>query len=164
MNATDLRRGHYRRILFCTDFSANADAAFDFAIDAAIRSAGGELCLLHAIPEPDAQFWRGYISDGTDMNEKARAGVEAKIDADYRPRVPAGLPFRVEIQVGSAAKTIIAFAKEENADLIVLGQQGRGAIGRWLLGNVASKVVCQARCPVLIVPSGAVISEEKQGN
>ena len=157
MDSSDLRRGHYRKILFCTDFSDNADFAFDFAIDAAIRNTGCALCLLHVIPEPDAQFWKGYIYEVGDMDAKARADIDAKIDSVYRPRVPADLPFRVEMRVGAAAKTILEFAEEERVDLIILGRQGRGAFSRWLLGNVAGKVACKAPCPVLIVPSSAVV-------
>ena len=86
-----------------------------------------------------------------------RADIDAKIDSVYRPRVPADLPFRVEMRVGAAAKTILEFAEEERVDLIILGRQGRGAFSRWLLGNVAGKVACKAPCPVLIVPSSAVV-------
>ena len=111
MDSSDLRRGHYRKILFCTDFSDNADFAFDFAVDAAIRNTGCALCLLHVIPEPDAQFWKGYIYEVGDMDAKARADIDAKIDSVYRPRVPADLPFRVEMRVGAAAKTILEFAE-----------------------------------------------------
>ena len=46
--------GAYERILFCTDFSENADFAFDYAIDAAKRRPGSTLYLFHVIPEPEA--------------------------------------------------------------------------------------------------------------
>ena len=85
MNESELRQGHYRKILFCTDFSENAKFAFDFAVDAAIRNVGCTLCLLHVIPEPDAQFWKGYIYEVGDMDAKARADIDHAIDADYRP-------------------------------------------------------------------------------
>ena len=68
------RYGNYRRILFCSDFSENADFAFGFAVDAAQRNSGSTLYLLHVLPEPDAQFWKTYIydSDG-DPDSKAKA-------------------------------------------------------------------------------------------
>ncbi|MDD4102155.1 MAG: universal stress protein, partial [Kiritimatiellae bacterium] len=152
MDKSDLRIGHYRKILFCTDFSENADFAFDFAVDAAIRNVGCTLCLLHVIPEPDAQFWKGYIYEVGDMDAKARADIDHKIDTVYRPRVPAGINFEVEMRIGEAARMILDFATRENFDLIILGRQGRGAITQWLLGNVTGKVSRKATCPVLIVP------------
>lgn len=152
MDKSDLRIGNYRKILFCTDFSENADFAFDFAVDAAIRNIGCTLCLLHVIPEPDAQFWKGYIYEVGDMDAKARADIDHKIDIAYRPRVPAGVNFEVEMRIGEAVRMILDFAARENFDLIILGRQGRGAITQWLLGNVTGKVARKATCPVLIVP------------
>ena len=51
----------FQRILFCTDFSRNADLAFSFALDLARRTPGTLLYLLHVIPEPEAQFWKTYL-------------------------------------------------------------------------------------------------------
>ena len=45
-------------------------------------------------------------------------------------------------------------AKEENADLVIVGTHGRSAIAQLLLGAVAEKVVRLAPCPVLTVRSG----------
>lgn len=160
MKTSELRIGNYQSILFCTDFSENADSAFDFAIDAAIRNIGCTLHLLHVIPEPDAQFWKGYIYDIADVDAKARAAIDAKIDTDYRPHVPAGVNLNVVMRIGSATRTILKFAKETDVDLIILGRQGRGAFTHWLLGSVSTKVAQKATCPVLIVPA----SRERNGN
>jgi len=159
MHVPKLRIGHYQSILFCTDFSENADVAFDFAVDAAIRNTGCTLHLLHVIPEPDAQFWKGYIYEVEDVDAKARADIDRKIDAAYRARVPEGVPFTVDIRIGSAARTILDVADAMSADLIILGRQGHGAFSHWLLGNVSGKIAQKARCPVLIVPA----SRERTG-
>lgn len=145
----------YKNILFCTDFSANADFAFDFAIREALGNPGATLTLLHVIPEPDAQFWKGYIYEVGDMDAKARADIDAKIEHTYRPRIPQSVPFQIKMQVGSAAKVILEYADATHADLIILGRQGRGALSRWLMGNVTGKVACKATCPVLIIPAQA---------
>jgi len=142
----------YRRILFCTDFSENADAAFDYALDAAARRPGCVLHLLHVVPEPDAQFWKTYIYELDDVDEKAKHDIDAKIDADYRPRVPAGVDFRVTMCVGRDYLKILEFAREQDVDLIVLGRHGHSALENVLFGNVTEKVVRKAHCPVLVVP------------
>jgi len=151
MNESGMRYGHYRKILFCTDFSANANFAFDFAVDAAIRNVGCTLYLLHVIPEPDAQFWKGYIYEVGDMDAKARADIDHTVDTEYRPRVPAGVNFEVEMRIGDASRMILDFAEQQGVDLIILGRQGRGAT-QWLLGNVTGKIARKATCPVLVVP------------
>ena len=152
MSEGTLSCGHTRKILVCTDFSENARFAFDFAVDAAARHTGSILYLLHVIPEPDAQFWRGYVEEVEDIEAKALEDVERKIASEYRPYVPEGIPFVVEKRIGDASRMILAYAEQEGVDLIVLGRQGSGAITQWLLGNVAGKVARKAHCPVLVVP------------
>jgi len=141
-----------KRILFCTDFSANADFAFDFAIDAATRRPGCTLFLLHVVPEPDAQFWKTYLYEVDDIDEKAKHDIDAKITEAYLPRVPPGVEFKPEFRVGRDYVKILEFAREQDVDLIVLGRHGHTAFAKWVSGSVAEKVARKAECPVLIVP------------
>lgn len=142
----------FRRILVCTDFSDNAGHAFGFALRMACRNPGCELVLLHVVPEPEAQFWKTYIYEVDNVDAKARADIDAKIDGDYRPCVPASLAFKVEIRIGNPAQQILQFACDAGVDLIVLGRQGHGAFEKLLFGNVAGKVARRADCPIMIVP------------
>ena len=147
------RYGCYRHILFCSDFSENADFAFGFAVDTALCNGGSTLCMLHVLPEPDAQFWKGYIYDSDhDPDAKARADIDAKIERDYLPRLPPGMALRKVFLIGNAADKILEFAREQSIDLIVMGRQGKGAVRSLLLGNVAARVARNATCPVLIIP------------
>jgi nucleotide-binding universal stress UspA family protein len=52
---------------------------------------------------------------------------------------------------GDPADSILAAAKREKADLIVLGTRGYGELKGLLLGSVSHKVAAQAHCPVLTV-------------
>lgn len=142
----------YRRILFCTDFSENADFAFDFAVDAAVRRPGCTLYLLHVVPETEAQFWRTYIYEVANVDEQARASIDEKVAQNYRPRVPAGLDFQVEVRVGKDSLAILEFAQEKDVDLIVIGRQGRGQLQKAWFGNVTEKIVRKANCVVLVIP------------
>lgn len=54
-------------------------------------------------------------------------------------------------EVGDIAETILAVARKDKADLIVLGSHGRGAVKGILLGSVSSKVIAQGDIPVTIV-------------
>jgi len=53
--------------------------------------------------------------------------------------------------VGEPASTIVDTAAEGSYDLIVIGNKGRSAINRFLLGSVTTKVVHHAPCNVLLV-------------
>ncbi len=152
MNASALPPSPYQRILFCTDFSENADFAFDYALDAAVRRPGCLLYLLHVIPEPEAQFWKTYIYEIDDVDEKAKRDIDAKIAATYQPCVPDNVDFKVEMRVGRDYLKILEFAREKQVDLIVLGRHGHSALENVLFGNVTEKVVRKADCAVLVVP------------
>jgi len=155
MSPDQLPGSFYRRILFCTDFSENADFAFDYAVDAAIRRPGCTLYLLHVIPEPDAQFWKTYIYELDNVDDKAKHDIDAKIAESYVPRVPRGVSFRTEMCVGRDYLKILEFAHKEDVDLIVLGRHGHSALEKVLFGNVTEKVVRKADCAVLVVPLSA---------
>ncbi len=151
-----------RRILFCTDFSENADRAFEFALDAARRRPGCQLYLLHVIPESDAQFWRTYVYEVDDVDQHAQEAIDEKVKTVYRPRVPQDLAFHVECRVGRDYLKILEFAKEKDVDLIVIGRQGRTALVKALFGNVTEKVARKAPCAVLIVPMSYEKKVEKR--
>jgi nucleotide-binding universal stress UspA family protein len=152
MENSGLPLSPYQRILFCTDFSENADHAFDYAIDAAVRRPGCTLYLLHVIPEADAQFWKTYIYEVEGVDQKARRDIDDKIETAYRSRVPTGVDLKIEMRVGKASTAILEFAQEIDADVIVLGRAGRGSIQGKLFGTVTKTVARKARCAVLIIP------------
>src|SRR5699024_12690610 len=53
-------------------------------------------------------------------------------------------------KVGQTSTTICHTAKEDNADLIVVGSHGRGFVDRALLGSVAHAVLNRSEIPVLV--------------
>ncbi len=152
MNAETFPESPYRTILFCTDFSENADHAFRYAVDAATRRPGCVLHLLHVIPEPDAQFWKTYIYEVEGVDEKAKADVDEQIETTYRPMVPEHVDFRVTIRIGNAFREILRFAREQEVDLIVVGRHGTSSLGEFFFGDVTEKVARKAPCAVLMVP------------
>jgi nucleotide-binding universal stress UspA family protein len=53
--------------------------------------------------------------------------------------------------IGEPAHEILAFAKAQSADLVVIGTHGRTGLQHALMGSVAERVVRRATCPVLTV-------------
>lgn len=145
--------GLFERILFCTDFSENADLAFEFALDAVKRRPGSQLYLLHVIPEPDAQFWKTYLYEVDDIDNKAKRDIDKYIEDHYLPRVPEGVNLTREFRIGKDSNEILKFAKEKQIDLIVIGREGHGGPLRGMLfGDVAERVTSKADCAVLVAP------------
>ncbi len=61
------------------------------------------------------------------------------------------LKINYHILIGNPSIEIINFAKENQADLIVVGRTGKSKIEQWLLGSVSKKIIDHSPCPVLIV-------------
>ncbi|KTT15171.1 universal stress protein [Pseudacidovorax intermedius] len=57
----------------------------------------------------------------------------------------------VQTRHGQAAEEIVRAAKEAGAGLVVMGTRGQGALGRALMGSVATKVIAESDLPVLLV-------------
>jgi nucleotide-binding universal stress UspA family protein len=152
MNPPALPESRFKRILFCTDFSESADAAFEFALDAAIRRPDSTLYLLHVIHEPDAQYWKSQLAEVENINAEAKKAIDAKVAAAYLSRVPKGMEVKPVFRIGPDAATILEFAKTMQIDVIILGRHGHSSVGKALFGSVAEKIVRKGECAVLVVP------------
>ncbi len=152
MNPVEMPQTRIQRVLFCTDFSESAAAAFEFALDAVVRRPGSTLYILHVEHEADAQFWRSYLAEVDNVETDSRRLIEEKIQADYLSRVPPGVKVQVEVRSGPDAATILEFAQTNAIDVIVIGRHGHGGVSKALFGGVAEKIVRKAHCAVLVLP------------
>jgi len=76
---------------------------------------------------------------------------EKLIEQSVRKLVKAGFSAEPVCRLGKPAEEIMEVASHQQADLIVMGAQGLGAIARFLLGSVSTRVVQHANCAVLVV-------------
>jgi len=60
-----------------------------------------------------------------------------------------------EVLLGEPYQIILDTAKEEKADLIVMGNRGFSKIKRFFVGSVAQRVISEATCPVLVIHTEA---------
>jgi len=73
------------------------------------------------------------------------------IEQSVQKLIKAGFTAEPLRQFGNPAEEIMKAASTEHADLIVMGAKGLGAIARFLLGSVSTRVVQHANCAVLVV-------------
>lgn len=69
------------------------------------------------------------------------------IDLQLRSR---GFASRATVDLGDPRTCLMRAAREEPADLLVVGSHGRTGLSRWLLGSVAAYLVVHAPCSVLV--------------
>ncbi|HYR60842.1 MAG TPA: universal stress protein, partial [Nitrospiraceae bacterium] len=72
-------------------------------------------------------------------------------EESVRKLLKAGFTAEPVYQLGKPAEEIMKVASKQHADLIVMGAKGLGAIARFLLGSVSTRVVQHANCSVLVV-------------
>jgi nucleotide-binding universal stress UspA family protein len=82
-----------------------------------------------------------------ELKEAGRRLVEQSV----RKLVKAGFTAEAVCQLGKPAEEIMKVASKHHADLIVMGAKGLGAIARFLLGSVSTRVVQHSSCSVLVV-------------
>lgn len=75
--------------------------------------------------------------------------------------LPDGLATKVRCE-GDSGSAILQRAESEKVEAIVMASHGRGGLGRWLLGSVATKVVRGSRVPVLIINSSTEVAKRPQ--
>ena len=73
------------------------------------------------------------------------------VEQNVRKLVKEGFTAEPLCQLGKPAQEIMKVASKQHADLIVMGAKGQGAIARFLLGSVSTRVVQHANCAVLVV-------------
>jgi nucleotide-binding universal stress UspA family protein len=73
------------------------------------------------------------------------------LEQSVRTLIQAGFTAEAVCLRGKPAEEIMKVASKQHADLIVMGAQGLGAIARFLLGSVSTRVVQHATCSVLVV-------------
>jgi nucleotide-binding universal stress UspA family protein len=137
----------FKKLLFCTDGSANSECAQKTAIKLA-KESGAKLYVIMAV-------------DLTDEFEALAPGLTGRITEDYRAKVDkvieAARAYGVEaegiVKDGDPAKKIIEAAQETGADGIVLGTHGRKGFMNVVMGSVTRHVVATAPVPVIVVHS-----------
>ncbi len=139
----------YKRILVPLDGSKLAEQALPHA-GVQAGQFGAEIVLLKVLgplPEP-SMAGRGGI--------RSAKAASAQLAQDYLEGVAdglreQGLPTQIATVEGKPYVEIIRFAEENDIDLIVMSTRGHSGLSRWLLGNVADRVVRGARAPLLLV-------------
>jgi nucleotide-binding universal stress UspA family protein len=142
-----------KTILVPTDFSEDADAALDAAVELA-KAFDAKLELFHAFHLEVPPIYGGFggdFSNPQDILEPVRQAAEGSMD-DLVAKVAArGANVRGRVVMEHAARAILDEAERVLADLIVMGTRGLSGLEHLVLGSTAERVIRMAHCPVLTI-------------
>lgn len=148
----------FRRIVLAVDGSPPSDRAVEVC-GALAAALGAPVTAVHVDIDPllvvppvaptEAMIAPPILTDEA-LREAERAGeaVLERATAVLRGR---GATVTTRRLRGPVGQRLVEVAKEEKADLIVLGSRGHGRLEKLLLGSVSDAVVRHARCSVLVV-------------
>ena len=131
-----------RRILYATNFKPHAERAASFAY-ALEREHGARLTVLHVVEESGSGPEGGYEMVRDFLMQRLKKGIPASYAEKADPAF--------QVRFGEPGDEILALAREERSDLIVLGVRA-GKVGPGHLPSaIAYKLACQSPCPVLTI-------------
>ena len=143
----------FQRILMATDFSPASTPALEQSVKMARRDEA-LLLIAHAYQEPGlVELSHAPARVYEEWDRKLREAVERKLRPLVEHARKEGVEARALLLTGFADEAIIEAAKQQGADLIVMGTHGRRGAARLFLGSVASRVIATAPCPVMTVRS-----------
>ncbi|MCO6432447.1 MAG: universal stress protein [Deltaproteobacteria bacterium] len=148
---------HFNKILITSDFTQQSLPTLELAAYER-KMEGSEIILLHVafdweVPQsvlnyvPDPQLVAKYREA---IHKEARSKLE---EAALKHLHGQKVKIEVLLSSESAGDVISRYARENGCDLIVMATNARGTIGNFFIGSTVQRVLQQAPCPVLVVPS-----------
>ncbi len=140
------------RILCPVDFTEFSAKAYDYAYSLALYYQA-KLYVEHVIQIFTAAYPYYNFPDVAgnsiylDLNKEA----EDRLQEVVKRHGVAAIQPQIVVHKGFVPETILAFARNERADLIVMGTHGRRGLDRLVMGSVTENVLRKASCPVLAV-------------
>ena len=136
------------KILVTVDGSEESFAAARYAIEFAGKTRA-ELSVLHVMLLPE------YVSEEVSHRLEKELGSRGESALQRVRQAAQGKNIVLHEKMLTTRKSVITticdFAGNTGTGLIVMGTKGAGGVANLMLGNVATGVVREARCPVLVV-------------
>lgn len=152
----------YKNILFCTDFSEDANIAFLHALDLA-KKHNAKLHILH-VPHSSYTYVRHVVDEHVPegapsgeafYNEEIVKAAEAALKEEYGKRLGDFKDYLFVIRNGAPDVEIIRYAKKNNIDVIVMGTLGKSEQDRMIHGSTVANVSRFAHCHVIAIRNPA---------
>jgi nucleotide-binding universal stress UspA family protein len=140
--------GGFSNIVFATDFSKASESAFQFAVTVS-KAVDGELHLFNCV---DLNRFQSPIALTQDGIEAKLAEARRRLHHEYAAKLGDFKRYTSEVWEGTPYVEIVKFARERQADLIVLAHHARDVDpDERPFGSTLEQVIVRASCPVISV-------------
>jgi nucleotide-binding universal stress UspA family protein len=144
----------YQKILYCTDFSEDADYAFLTALDMAEKYQA-HLYVFHVLHSP-YKYMRSVVDDREKGREDFISGDIISeglrlLKERYAPKMSRFSDYELAVVEGVPFVEIVRFARNKEVDFIVLGAAGSSDLDRTTFGSTAENVARRAHCTVMAI-------------
>ena len=134
-------------ILFPTDFSENAESAFEF-LKKMVADGAKKITLVHV---QDKAKIMPHLADK--LEEFNRIDAERLENMKNTLMDCGNAEVDTIIRFGSPAVEILNLVKELNIQLVIMGSQGRGFVKELFLGSVSNNISRKTDASVLLIPA-----------
>ncbi|MBU1275194.1 MAG: universal stress protein [Proteobacteria bacterium] len=142
----------FKSIIAATDFSPGAEDALGQALLLA-RQHGARLMLVHVLPPlvtPSPLLDEFVVNQTTlALRQGLKESCQEALNKRRREAAPE-LDLEVRLLEGDPPRELVRLAKEEGADLMVMGSTGVSGLAETVFGSVAQKMVRRSPCSVLV--------------
>jgi nucleotide-binding universal stress UspA family protein len=149
-----------KKVLITLDYNPSSEKVVNMGYELA-QLMKAEVCLFHVLADisyygMQYEPFMGYEGYSFPVDMKVDDGM-VKVAKDYLEKAAAHLKdpnVKIHLAEGDTAKTILEYAEEWGADLIVMGTHSHSALEKLFMGTVASGVLERTKIPVYMVPTG----------
>lgn len=148
-----------KKIIVPTDFSKNSTKALTYAGEIAQRT-GAAIYLLHVL-EPVTDRVRQPFPLHEKLQEeivKARL-ADLKTTKESMASMYPDLTIETELAKGTVTTSILDYAENLQADIIIMGTQGASGLKEVFLGSISGGTIGRTKIPVLAVPFEYLMEE-----
>jgi len=142
-----------KEIVAAVDFSDVSIPVLNAAVELT-KALGGGLHLLHVVEAEPTYAAYGFSPDDFpamhEVQVESVSRAEIKLGKMAAESVLEGV--KTNVVQGQPLHSILKYAKDVGAEMLVLGSHGHGFLSSLLLGSVAEGCVRKAQLPALIVP------------
>ena len=145
----------YKKILVATDGSTLSKKAVSTAI-ALAGLTGAELVALKVVPRYPQSYFEGglalQVAEVSRVEKQWSDDGQAIVDAVQKEALAQGVKTKaITVKSDLVSDAIIAAAKKQKCDLIVMASHGRRGVKRLLLGSETQHVLTHSHIPVLVL-------------